>query len=225
MNENTRRAIVWDTIERIAFKPATDVDQRTWLGVYAKTLHIIWDIEPAWTSLALDDHFDVPFLTLNCTYSIDSVPYSVSLEQASITPHCCWKNHIDTGYLSRASLFSANDQYPRRQFEQLRRDIEAVLNGMIFHPRCHCHLEDLGIQHMQLEGYSGALSLHEIRIGGGIENPFVFLFHLRYQFCLVSADVRQTERQRLIELFENAIRNNDLTVNARDLFGFQRRDS
>jgi hypothetical protein len=225
MNENRRRAIVWDTIERIAFKPATDDDQRTWLGAYARTLHTIWDMEPAWTFLALDDHFDVPFLMLNCIYSIDSVPYSISLVQASTTPHCYWQNHIDTGYLSKASLFPASGQYPCQQFAQLRRDIEAVLNGMILHPRCHSHLEDLGVQNVQLDGSIGGLSSHEARIGGGIENPFVLLFHLRYQFCLVSDQARQTERQRLIELFENAIRNSDSTVNARDLFGFQRRNN
>ena len=35
------------------------------------------------------------------------------------------------------------------------------------------------------------LSPHEVRVSGGIENAFVFLFHLRYQFCLVSEETRQ----------------------------------
>ena len=39
MNEKKRRAIVWDTIERIAFRPGTDRARDAWLGVYTKTLH------------------------------------------------------------------------------------------------------------------------------------------------------------------------------------------
>ena len=89
---------------------------------------------------------------------------------------------------------------------------------MIFHPRCHIHLKNLLIE---LDSNNGGLSFHEIRIGGGIENAYVFLFHLRYQCCLVSDQIRDNEKVRLIELFKGAIQNNE-TVNARDLFNFQR---
>ena len=96
---------------------------------------------------------------------------------------------------------------------------------MLFHPRCHAHIEDIGVQHVQLDQDRGGLSLHEVRIGGGIENPYVFLFHLRYQFCLVASQARQTERQRLIDLFDVAIRGNNSTVSASDLHDFQRRNN
>ena len=65
------------------------------------------------------------------------------------------------------------------------------------------------------------LELHEIRIGGGIENPDVFLFHIRYQFCLVHTDVRQDERLRLIDLFENAIRKKKAERECKRSFQFQ----
>jgi len=74
---------------------------------------------------------------------------------------------------------------------------------------------------VQLDQSKGGLSSHEVRIGGGIENPYVFLFHLRCQFCLVSNHVRQTERQRLIDLFKRSIRDNQ-NVSAKDLFNFLR---
>ena len=136
-----------------------------------------------------------------------------------------WKFHVDPGFHSKASLQTTVDKYPH-QMGELRRDVEAVLNGMLFHPRCHTHLEDLGIRHVQLDREKGGLKSHEIRIGGGIENPYVFLFHLRYQFCLVHTDARRNERLRLVDLFENAIknknatRNKNATVSARALFNF-----
>ena len=219
MNETKRRAIVWDTIERIAFRPNKP---KNWLGVYAKTLHKLWGMDSMWTRFACNDQFNVPFLMLNCDYSIESfAKYSVSLIQDSSTASCYWQSHIDPEYLSKGSLHSASGRYPRQQRLQLQRDIAAVLNGMLFHPRCHAHLEGLGVRNAQLDQDCGGLSASEVRIGGGIENPYVFLFHLRYQFCLVADQVRQTERQRLIDLFKKAIRNNLSVVTPSELLNFQ----
>ena len=131
-----------------------------------------------------------------------------------------WKFHVDPEFHSKASLQTSVDKYPHQQMGELRRDVEAVLNGMLFHPRCHTHLEDLGIRHVQLDQEKGGLKSHEVRIGGGIENSYVFLFHLRYQFCLVHTNARRDERLRLVDLFENAIRNKNATVSARALFNF-----
>ena len=217
MNDNKRRAIVWDTIERLAFRPNPPA---SWLGVYAKTLHRFWGEETIWDRFGLDDEFIVTFLNLKCKHIIESESkYKISfVHNSSDCLH--WQTHVDPGFHSKASLQTSFDDYPSQQMDnKLHHDVKAVLNGMLFHPRCHAHLEDLGVRNVQLDQDSGGLSSHEVRIGGGIENPYVFLFHLRYQFCLVSDQVRQTERLRLIGLFENAIRNN-LTVNARDLFNF-----
>lgn len=222
MNDNKRRAIVWDTIERLAFRPNPPA---SWLGVYAKTLHALWGVEPMWDRFGLDDTFIVTFLNLKCSHFVESESkYEFSFVHDS-SDCFLWKIHVDPGFLSKASLQTCGDRYPRRQMGKLSRDVKDVLDGMLFHPRCHVHLEDLGIRHVQLDPEKGGLKLHEIRIGGGIENPYVFLFHLRYQFCLVHTDVRRNERVRLIDLFENAIKNNDSTVNARDLFNFRGRNN
>lgn len=219
MNDNKRRAIVWDTIERIAFRPSSN-NRSGWLGVYAKTLHKLWGLESMWNHFGSNDIFDIPFLNLKCDYTIDNAKkYSVSLRDSSAC-RSYWHNHIDPDYFSRVSLYSGSDKDLRKHRAHLQSDIKAVLNGMLFHPRCHAHLEDIGVRHVQLDQDSGGLSSHEVRIGGGIENPYVFLFHLRYQFCLVADQVRQTERQRLIDLFDNSIRENSQNVCARDLFGF-----
>jgi len=221
MNQTERRAIVWDTIERIAFRPSSNNDRSTWLGVYAKTLHKLWGMEPMWNHFGSSDIFDIPFLDLKCDYTIENAEkYSVSL-QNSTTSCNYWQNDIDPKYLSKASLYPANAQYPSQQRAHLQRDIKAVLDGMLFHPRCHTHIENIGIPPMQLDPDKGGLSSHEVRIGGGIENSYIFLFHLRYQFCLVADQVRQTERQRLIDLFDDAIRHNNSTVvSPRDLHNF-----
>ena len=232
MNDNKRRAIVWDTIERLAFRPSSDKDRDRWLGIYTKTLYKFWGVESTWDHFA-NGSFSIPFLDLKCDYKIETADKYSALLQSSSASCSYWQNHIDPEYPSKASLHSVSDKYPLRQHKtQLRRDTEAVLNGMIFHSRCHAHLEDLGGSHVQLDPDKDGLSSHEIRIGGGIENPYVFLFHVRYQFCLVSSQVRQTEKMRLIDLFENAIKNNaiknnaiknkDKIVNVRDLFDYQR---
>ena len=215
MNDNKRRAIVWDTIERLAFRPNPPA---SWLGIYAKTLNRFWCDEKA-----IRDRFEfiVTCLNLKCSYFIESESkYSISfVHDSSNRMH--WKFHVDPEFYSKASLQTTVDKYPYQEMDdELRSDVEAVLNGMLFHPRCHTHLEDLGIRHVQLDQKKGGLKSHEVRIGGGIENSYVFLFHLRYQFCLVHTDVRRAERRYLVDLFENAIRNKDSTVNARDLFNF-----
>ena len=113
MNGNKRRAIVWDTIERLAFRPNPPA---RWLGVYAKTLHGLWGVEPMWDRFSLNDHFDIPFLMLKCDYLIESIAkYSVSLIQESSTDRCYWQNHIDPKYLSKGSLYSARGRYPHQQ--------------------------------------------------------------------------------------------------------------
>ncbi|NQU64788.1 MAG: hypothetical protein HQ517_10990 [SAR324 cluster bacterium] len=221
MKEAERRAIVWDTIERTAFQPSSDKDRSTWLGVYAKTLHVLWEKDPVWARLAPDDEFIVPIPKLKCKYTIQSaIEYSVSLRNSS-TDHCYWQNQVAPKYLSKGSLHSAGGRYPVQLIKKhLRDDIKAVLNGMIFHPRCHTHLEDLGIQQVQLDQSKDGLKLHDIRIGGGIENPYIFLFHLRFQFCLESNRVRKAEKQRLIDLFERSIKVKN--VEAKALFGYTR---
>ena len=218
MNDNKRRAIVWDTIERFAFRPKKPAE---WLSVYAKTLNRFWGEQPVQDRFALADNFIVTCLNLKCCFLIESESkYNISFVQDS--SDCLnWQFHVDPEFLSKASLQTPVDKYPREQMkDELYHDVKSVLNGMLFHPRCHAHLEELGGRHVQLDQDSGGLSLHEVRIGGGIENPYIFLFHLRYQFCLVHTDARRDERLYLVDLFENAIRNKNSTVSARDLFNF-----
>lgn len=224
MNNNKRRAIVWENIERLAFRPTSHKDRRAWLGVYARTLHQFWGMGyiHILTPLLPDNGgFLVTFQNLKCSYLIESaLKYSISFEHDS--SDCLhWQTHVDPEYHSKASLQTSVDNYPSQEMSKLHHDVKTVLDGMLFHPRCHAHLEDLGVRHVQLDKDSGGLSSHEVRIGGGIENPYVFLFHLRYQFCLVSNQARIEEKKRLIFLFKNAIQERFTKVNTRELFNFR----
>lgn len=49
-------------------------------------------------------------------------------------------------------------------------DIEAVIDSLLLHPTPHQHVES-------------PLANHDIRVGGGLVNPFLYLFCLRIQFC------------------------------------------
>lgn len=63
---------------------------------------------------------------------------------------------------------------------------------MIFHGRAHQHIKS-------------PFPENKIRIGGGIDNPYLYLFHLRYQLC-PDKKRRDEEKERLIPLFESAVR-------------------
>ena len=167
MNEMKRRAIVWDTIERIAFRPSSNDDRNTWLGIYAKTLHKFWGMDPMCNHFGSNDVFDIPFLDLKCKYKIENAEkYSLSLRDSSNSRRY-WQSNIDSEYLSKASLHSVSGRYPHQQRAHLQKEIEAVLDGMFFHPRCHCHLEYMGGKHVQLDLDRGGLSSHEVRRSTG----------------------------------------------------------
>lgn len=59
------------------------------------------------------------------------------------------------------------------------------------------------------------IAYHDIRIGEGLNNSFLYLFHLRYQLRLDQTR-RDNEKHRLCELFLNAIQYNK-GINPNDL--------
>ncbi len=60
-----------------------------------------------------------------------------------------------------------------------------------------------------------------IRLGEGIENRFVLLTHLRYQFRLLSNDARENERTRMVRIFTQAIRDRRVAVPAANMFALR----
>lgn len=222
MNEKKRQAIVWDAIERMAFRPASSRDRDGWLSVYVRTLHRLWQLQPTDVPTRHSTGFDALFLDLACDYVVETPDqYSVTIINVAAHAPACWHLHVDPGYCSRASYYHAAEDYPAQDINtHLKRDVATVLDGMIFHPRNHAHGDALGII-PQLAPDAPTLPLSEIRLGGGIENGFVFLTHLRYQFCLLAEDARQTEQNRLVRLFADAMRERRQAVPAADLFALR----
>jgi hypothetical protein len=221
--EEKRRAIVWDTIERLAFQPD---DRQKWLRIYQKTLHSFWQVEPPVAKTPSLCTFEAVFLNLECKCSVESNDkYSVSIVSAATATPFCWCVHVDPAYCSKASFYASPGKFPHQDLaKHLRYDVECVLDGMIFHPRTHAHGNDLGIK-TRFDGDGPALSTHEVRLGGGVENAFVFLTHLRYQFCLLPDEARNQERTRMVDLFTLAIRNKHTVITPSELFDFKKYQS
>lgn len=222
MNVDTRRAIVWREIERLAFRP---VDRCCWLRVYERSLASLWQVEPLDVTVRPYTGFDAVFIGLECAYTVETPDkYSASISCVSPNSQVCLNLHVDPGFCSKGALFKCptDHDYPRESMDnELERDVEYVLNGMLFHPRIHSHGGELGVV-SQLQPVPPALSPKEIRLGGGIENAFVFLTHLRYQFCLLSDSARTEERARMVRLFTEAIRShNRSSISAAVLFALR----
>ena len=100
------------------------------------------------------------------------------------------------------SLLSAHGQRRQALEKMSEGDLEKVIDALIIHPTPHQHIES-------------PIDDHAIRIGGGLLNPFLYLFHLRVQFC-PNLGMRLAEKQRLILLFSDAIKHNS-GVNVADL--------
>lgn len=73
-------------------------------------------------------------------------------------------------------------------------DMVKVIDSLIIHPTPHQHIES-------------PVNNHNIRIGGGLLNPFLYLFHLRVQLC-PDQDLRDAEKNRLVDLFKEAVTDN-----------------
>jgi len=218
MNPEARQSIVWATIERTAFRP-NPYDR--WIALYEKTLHELWELEPGDVQIRRNSGFDSFSLSISFDYVFESVEkYSASIRSPADLLRPIWIIHVDPAYVSKSALHTANGQYPQQaRARYLHSDVGTVLDGMLFHPRNHAHIEEVGVT-VQLNGPT-ALNAHEIRMGGGIENFYIFLFHLRYQFCVVSDDTRAQERNRLVELFTSAISARRSNVPPAELFNFR----
>jgi hypothetical protein len=204
--QEDRYAIVWDTIERLAFMPQKP---NKWLHLYENTLPDLWGLPRGNIQAHTRFEFDVDFLNLTCKYLVEDIwKYSgciCSLENVSDT---IWTIEVDPIHINKSTLYNSTAKYPSQDRQKyLEKDVEKVLNGMIFHPSHHCHLDMLGVTTKIEKSKTTKNGIHDVRVGGGISNAFVFLFHLRYQFSIISDQTREEERNRLTALFTRAISN------------------
>jgi len=207
MDRDIIRAFLWQEVTFLGFRPSGDKGRKKWLREYNRSLLDFWELgdypdTPRVDGGALTGEIDAGFnLNLFFDYSVyEPEKFAVRFLRASNrASEFMWTHEVDGNYFdfpSRSVLNRLDERRKRNSAlrkEAEKHDVAAVIDGLLCHPRTHQHIEY-------------PITPHKIRIGGGIGNAFLFLFHLRYQLCLIK-EKRLAERGRLIELFWDAIKN------------------
>jgi hypothetical protein len=206
------QTVLWQKIIEIAFSPKKD-EIKSWLHHYCKGLKDFWGIENLpWPNNTLSNSVKHAPYAITIDFNLEALQkpkISLILEEADFI----MDHDVDTAYFCpKEHILSICFPFYKNVFLKFTKDhVSNVLDGMIFHTRAHQHL-----------GYPYKDDRHEIRIGGGIDNPFLYLFNLRYQLC-PNPDEREREETRLVTLFECKLRelpgNPSTTINAKELFG------
>jgi hypothetical protein len=174
---------------------------------YGKSLKDFWESEsyPNAPKMAGDKIF----ATIDCVRSVDlCLEYAASSPDKFVvnfmysppqnTKELMWTHDVDNKYFSFSSQAFLTKLGGRKEAIQhfSDADLKAVLDSLLHHPTAHQHIES-------------PIDDHKIRIGGGIQNLFLYLFHLRYQLCPITQK-RIAEEVRLIKLFKIAIKANSM---------------
>jgi len=193
ISKDIQLAYLWKWIIYLAFSPSGK-EIFDWISCYSKSVTDFWEID----SYPKQDKYSLTVYNCNIPISFD-----FSLEKIDkfivqfFYPHTegqdfMWLHDVDKSHFVPEQPILTNDNHRNSYLKKITpEDVLKVLNGLFFHPSAHQHIE-------------GPINHHIIRIGGGIHNPFQFLFHLRYQLCLIEQK-REDEKNRLTELFYNAI--------------------
>lgn len=213
MHENVIRSYLWEDVIRAAFCPSSTKEQQSWLIQYGKSLKDFWESESYPPNPKIVGGKIAA--TIDCVRSVDlCLEYSVTSPDKFVinfmyrppqnTKELMWTHDVDKTYFSFSSQTFLTDHGRRKEVirDFSDEDIKAVLDSLLHHPTAHQHIES-------------PIDNHEIRIGGGIQNLFLYLFHLRYQLCPISLK-RDAEERRLFELFKAAIKAN-ASISACDL--------
>lgn len=197
-------AYLWQDVIRLGFSPSSTKDQKSWLLQYGKSLRSFWEVgdypEPPSNSKrkgVFSATIDSASIGMSFEYVIEnSNKFIVRLLSSNGERGLMWIHDMDGKYFSFPNQALLTKRNLRKQAikDMNCDDISMVIDSLILHPTPHQHIES-------------PLDNHEIRIGGGLLNPFLYLFHLRVQLC-PDEDRRMAEKDRLIKLFENAIKNN-----------------
>ena len=211
------RAYLACEVIRLAFRPPSTKDKATWLSMYHRTVCAFWEVDcapeaprvtgrgivgciprsPVSVCFDYAVHGDQDF-TLRLLH--DETPSSTGL---------LWTHEADPAYYAFPHDLALSQINRRPQAIAARawtqEDVYAVVDGLLCHPRIHLHIEEPALN-------------HSLRIGTAQGNPFLFLFHLRYQACAID-EKRKRERERLCKLFAGAIAHRSRHIPPADLFG------
>ena len=176
--------------------------------MYGRSLKDFWEIDeyppnPKSNETVTAELSCTASLNIALSYNVTNISkFAVTFSPFSDRSNKLWVHDVDGYYFlfPERALLSKYKKGKEAIKKLSTKHVEKVLDGLIFHPTAHQHIKT---------------DFHFIRIGGGIHNPFLYLFHLRYQLC-PDKSRRDEEKKRLIRLFESAIRN-DASVTDNDL--------
>ena len=181
MKPEERRTHMWRAIALRAFSPASVEECARWLHAFAKTAWMYINDNAVCDSLRVSKP---PFVGRFGHQSLLTCRFHIEPE----------RSHFDIYMPEWSAQYGLEDTVFAMVLEKnevvddvTSEDIDQVLTGMIEHPRAHLHMFD-------------DRNRHEVRIGMGLDGPFLFLFQLRFQLCL-DQDRRQLELARLRGIF------------------------
>jgi len=202
MDKQLLRAYLWQAVIRLGFCPGSTKDQQGWLFQYGQSIKDFWETSypkpPRLENGQITGMIDcTDILNLSVSYQVASAykfnvrfEYSYALNNKSLI----WIHDVDGKFFCfPLQLFLNRDGQEKEALKKfVSDDVEAVIDGLLLHPKAHQHI-------------ASPINNHDIRIGGGLDNPFLFLFHLRYQLCPISVK-KQKEKERLKALFSDALK-------------------
>ena len=194
---------LWKKIILIAFNPSGTKEIFDWLSIYRRSVKEFWEI----SNYPNHDKFNIKVSNNNIPIDFDfnyndTQKFSVKFFYVrDDVKSSAWMHDVDKSYFTPEQPVLAQNNHINKYLRSVNEDdIKEVLDGLLIHPTAHQH-----ISFNDNEQQNDSAPKHEIRIGGGFHNPYQFLFHLRYQLCLIK-EIRESERSRLILLFYDAIK-------------------
>lgn len=219
--ECKRLALLWHKVEKLLFSPANKKEQREWCAYFLQSLADYWGVDQGYAGTAFPrGEFQVPVPGISASYDLgqwngnpartamrlkyEDVPFA-SLDTDQAFP--------DRLTLLETPPGSVLGQYRNMatRTADLRADVVRVLDAYLMHPCAHLHaMEDIFRILWDSPPASTLASLHEMRLGTGLTNPFARLFQFRLQFVLGASlsktkTLKKKERDRVAILVCQAI--------------------
>lgn len=210
MDNDIIQAYLWHDVIRLGFSPSGNKDIKSWLHMYGRSLKDFWEIDdypknPKSNGTVTAELSCTASLNVALSYNVTNITkFEVTFSPFSDRSNKLWVHDVDGSYFvfPERALLSKYKKGKEAIKKISAKHVEKVLSGLIFHPTAHQHIKT---------------DFHSIRIGGGIHNPFLYLFHLRYQLC-PDETRKDKEKKRLIRLFESAVKSST-PVTANELLG------
>lgn len=200
MNKDVVRAYIWEDIIKLGFSPSTTKNRKSWVCQYLKSFKGFCEIDSYPTIPKKEISGSICLSDIFFDYSIGKKDkFAVTVNFMQKNSELSWTHDFDPSFFSLSNLKFLNFKKRKEAVKKMKAgDVREVVESLITHPTPHQHI-------------NYPKDVHEIRIGGGLTNFFLYLFHLRFQLC-PSDNRRRKEEDRLVNLFFDAIKKKETSV-------------